>query len=84
MKYIGDEPIIAKCNFKRNDKLLKPVVCKLDVKSFESTTAADTNYLKKASSELKRIADSIKNLEAGSKTLKIELIEPENTVDENE
>lgn len=84
LKYIGNEPIIAKCNFKRNDKLLKPVVCKLDVKSFESTTAADTNYLKKASSELKRIADSIKNLEAGSKTLKIELIEPENTVDENE
>ena len=78
LKYIGGEPIIATCKFKsngNNGKYLKPVICKLDVKSFERTTAADTEYLKHVSTELKRIADNIDHLATGSKTLKVEFVE---------
>jgi len=53
--------------------------CFIDVKSFEDTDASDHNWDQKAAEALKRIASSLEGLSSGSKTVRIEIVDPNDT-----
>ena len=73
-KALGDEPIIATCYFKKNDKSMRPINCKLDIKSFEGTDANEKTSVKIAK-EIGKISKNIEHLASGSKKLKIEVVD---------
>ena len=76
MKNVGQETIVVKCKFKKNNKFMKPIECKLDVKSFGSTSANE-HPITTISKELKKISDNLGYLARGFYRLKIEVMEKE-------
>ena len=77
MKNLGGEPVIVKCKFKKNGKAMPPMECKLDVKSFEGTVAAERPSAK-AAKELEKISKDLHSLATGHYKLKIEMVEDRN------
>jgi hypothetical protein len=73
-KNLGKEPVTVKCKFKKNGKDMPPMECKLDVKSFEGTVAAERPSAK-AAKELEKISRDLHNLATGFYKLKIEMVE---------
>jgi hypothetical protein len=82
-KNLGGEPIIVKCKFKKNGKAMPPMQCKLDVKSFEGTTAAERPSAK-AARELEKISKDLHHLATGFYKLKIEVEKEQELGPENE
>ena len=75
IKNLGTDPVIAKCTFKKNGKKMPSVECKLDVKSFKGTMAAEIPIARVAR-DIERISKNLEYLSTGFKKLKIELVEP--------
>jgi len=73
-KNLGREPIIIKCKFKNNRKAMLVVECKLDVKSFEGTVAAE-RPIAKIAGELEKISKDLHHLATGFYKLKVEMTE---------
>lgn len=73
-KNLGREPVIVKCKFKKNGKAMPPMECKLEVKSFEGTVAAERPSAK-AAKELEKISKDLHHLATGFYKLKIEMVE---------
>ena len=73
MKNLATEPVIVKCKFKKNGKAMPPMECKLDVKSFEGTVAAERPSAK-AAKELEKISKDLHHLATGFYKLKIEMV----------
>jgi hypothetical protein len=73
MKSLGTEPVVVKCKFKKNGKSMPPIECKLDVKSFERTVAAERPSAKVAK-ELEKISQDLHYLATGFHKLKIEIV----------
>jgi hypothetical protein len=78
MKNIGEEPIIVKCNFKKDGKPIASTTCKLEVKSFEGTCASERDPGMKCARELEKIAKELNHLGTGFHRLKVELLEKPN------
>ena len=75
IKNLGTEPVIVKCIFKKHEKRMPPVECKLDVKSFEGTVAAEVPIARIAR-DIEKISNNLHHLLTGFKKLKVELVEP--------
>lgn len=82
IKNIGLEPVIVRCHFKKNGKAMPPVECKLDVKSFEGTVAAEAPIAKVAR-EVEKISENIRLLASGYHELKVQVTEMSETKAEN-
>ena len=83
MKSLGSEPVTVKCKFKKNGKAMPPMECKLDVKSFEGTVAAERPSAKVAR-ELEKISTNLHHLTTGFYTLKIEMVKEQDVEPEND
>jgi len=75
IKNLGTEPVIVKCIFKKHGKRMPPVECKLDVKSFEGTVAAEVPIARIAR-DIEKISNNLHHLLTGFNKLKVELVEP--------
>lgn len=73
-KNLGAEPVIVKCKFKKNGKVMPTMECKIDVKSFEGTVAVERPSSKMAK-ELEKISKDLHHLATGFYNLKIEMVE---------
>jgi len=82
-KNLGMEPVIVRCKFKKNGKAMPPMECKLDVKSFEGTVAAERPSAKVAK-ELEKISKDLHNLVTGFYKLKIEMLEDQGSKSEKD
>jgi hypothetical protein len=60
-RILGNEPIALQCRYKKNGKTMRPMTCKLDVKSFEGTVAAERPIVKIAR-ELERISKDLHDI----------------------
>ncbi len=83
MKNLGTEPIVVKCKFKKNGKPMPPIECKLDVKSFEGTVAAEKPSAKVAK-ELESIAKDFHYLATGFNKLRIEIVKEDEGIETQE
>ena len=72
---LGNEPIVAKCKFKKNGKDMTPTQCLLDVASFIGTAAVKSPPAK-AAKELEKISESVQHLASGEQRLKVEVVSP--------
>jgi hypothetical protein len=72
-KNLGPEPVVVKCKFKKNGKSMPTMECKLDIKSFEGTVAAERPSAKTAK-ELEKISQDLHHLVTGFYKLKIEMV----------
>ena len=72
IKNLGLEPVTVKCRFKKNGKTMKPVECKIDVKSFEGTVAAEAPIAKVAR-EIEKISDNLRLVATGFYELKVQM-----------
>lgn len=70
---LGNEPIVATCRFKKNDKEMRPTQCPLDVASFAGTIAVESPPAR-AVRELEKISKSIQHLASGFHSLKVEVL----------
>jgi hypothetical protein len=61
---LGSAPIVVKCKFKKNGRTMKPMICKLDVKSFEGTVAAE-RPIAKIAKELEKMSKDLHDLKTG-------------------
>lgn len=75
---LGEEPIIVKCNFYKNKKLMPQVECSLHVKSFEGTVANERPIVT-IGKQLENIARDIRHLTTGFRKLKVEIVDTENS-----
>ena len=82
-KTLGGEPITVTCKFKKDGKAMPTMRCKLDVKSFEGTTAAERPCAK-AAKELEKISKDLHHLATGFYKLKIEVEKEQELTPENE
>jgi hypothetical protein len=73
---LGNEPVVVKCKFKKNGKAMPPIACKLDVKSFEGTVAAERLTVR-AVKALEQISKDINHFSTGFYKLKIEIVKEE-------
>lgn len=80
MKNLGTEPVVVKCKFKKNGKAMPPMECKLDVKSFEGTVAAERPSAKVAK-EIEKISKDLHHLATGFYKLKIEIVKEEDEIE---
>jgi hypothetical protein len=79
MKNVGTEPVVVKCKFMKSGKAMPPMECKLDVRSFEGTVAAEKPNTKIAK-ELEKIAKDLNYLATGFSKLKIEIVKQDEKV----
>ena len=80
LKNLGSDPVTVTCRFKKNGKTMPPVECKLDVKSYEGTIAAEVTVdverpIAKVASELEKISKDLHHLATGFHKLKVEMYE---------
>ena len=80
MKNVDREPVVVKCKFKKNGKAMPPMECKLDVKSFEGTVAAERPSTRVAK-ELEKIAKDLHHLATGFNKLKIEIVKEDGEIE---
>ncbi len=76
LKNLGEDPVKVTCRFKTGERQMKPVVCELDIKSFEYTEASG-DEIREISKNIKKISENIGYLTTGFKTLKIDLVKDE-------
>jgi hypothetical protein len=74
IKNLGLEPVIVKCHFKKRGKIMPPVECKLDVKSFAKTVAVRPPDAQLAK-EIEKISRTLNHLASGFSKLKVQVIE---------
>lgn len=80
MKSVGTEPVVVKCKFKKNGKARPRMECKLNVKSFEGTVAAERPSTKVAK-ELEKIAKDLHYLATGFNKLRIEIVKEDEEIE---
>lgn len=81
-KNLGSEPIIVKCRFKKNGKLMPVVQCKLDVKSFKGTVAT-RRPIAMIAKELEKISKDLQRLVTRFPELKVEITKQKELGPEN-
>jgi hypothetical protein len=72
MKALSSEPVLITTSFKKNTKVMPPVVSAVDVKSYKDTTAA-RSLSAKVASDIENISKNIEHLTSGFRSLRIEL-----------
>ena len=84
LKALGDEPIEAKCMFKKNGRIMPAVTSYLEVKSFDGTNASERPTAKSAN-ELEKIRKDINKLITGYSKLKVSVVDlPQNESDKSD